>query len=98
MARSPARRFAAVLGGLDTVVFSGGIGEHSAVVRAGICDGLGFLGIELDDARNTTHAPVISTNAGRVTVRVIRTDEEFVSARSVCRALGLHAFSTERGV
>ena len=75
--------FAAVLGGLDTLVFSGGIGEHDAVIRARICDGLGFLGLELDAARNQAHAPVISLPAARVTVRVIPTDEERIIARSV---------------
>ena len=80
--------FAAVLGGLDTLVFAGGIGENAALVRARICDGLSFLGIELDESRNAKSAAVISTQAGRVTVRVIRTDEELMIARSVCRALG----------
>jgi acetate kinase len=81
--------FAAALGGLDTLVFAGGIGENSSLVRARICGGLDFLGIELDHARNEKNAGVISTDAGRVTVRVIRTDEECMIARSVCRTLGL---------
>jgi acetate kinase len=81
--------FTAALGGLDTLVFSAGIGERSAPIRARICDGLGFLGIELQDARNARHAPVISTDASRVTVRVIATDEEQMIARSVCRLVGL---------
>ena len=81
--------FAAALGGLDTLVFAGGIGENAPLVRARICDGLGFLGIELNKARNAENAGVISTDAGRVTVRVIRTDEEQMIARSVCRTLGL---------
>lgn len=81
--------FAAVLGGLDTLVFSGGIGEHSAPIRARICEGLSFLGIELDDARNSADAPVISVDSSRVAVRVIATDEELMIARSVCRTLGL---------
>ena len=80
--------FAAALGGLDTLVFAGGIGENAPPVRAGICDGLGFLGIELSAARNSKTAAVISTNASRATVRVIRTDEELMIARSVCRILG----------
>lgn len=79
---------AAALGGLETLVFSGGIGEHSAVVRARICDGLGFLGIELDDARNAAHAALVSTDASRVIVRVIPTDEERMIARAVRRVLG----------
>ena len=78
---------AAVLGGLDTLVFSAGIGERSATVRARICDGLAFLGIELDDRRNAAHAPVISSDASRVAVRVIPTDEQLMIARSVCRLL-----------
>ena len=68
--------YAAVLGGLDTLVFSGGIGAHAAEVRARICAGLEFLGLELDAAHNATHAAVISSAASRVVVRVITTDEE----------------------
>ena len=80
--------FAAVLGGLDTLVFAGGIGENAPPIRARICDGLGFLGIELNETRNAETAGVISTDASRATVRVIRTDEELMIARSVCRVLG----------
>jgi acetate kinase len=68
--------FAAVLGGLETLVFAGGIGENAAEVLAGGCSGLGFLGIDLDEARNAVNSPRVSTEAGRVAVRVIRTDEE----------------------
>jgi len=68
--------YAAVLGGLDTLVFAGGIGEHAAEVRERICAGLGFLGLELDMARNATHAAVISSAASRITVRIIPTNEE----------------------
>ena len=81
--------FTAALGGLDTLVFAGGIGEHAPTVRARICDGLGFLGIELEEQRNATNAGVISVAAGRVTIRVIHTDEEQMIARSVCGVLGL---------
>ena len=81
--------FAAVLGGLDTLVFAGGIGENAPVIRARICDGLGFLDIELDENRNAANEGVISTAASRVTVRVIHTDEEQMIARSVCGILGL---------
>ena len=81
--------YAAVLGGLDTLVFSGGIGENAALIRARVCEGLGFLGIELDESRNAEPARVISADASRVTVRVIRTDEELMIAGSVCRILGL---------
>jgi acetate kinase len=78
--------FAAALGGLDTLVFAGGIGENAPTVRQRICEGLGFLGLELDEARNAKTAAVISTDASRVTVRVIRTDEELMIARSVSRS------------
>ena len=80
--------FAAVLDGLDTLVFAGGIGENAPAVRARICDGLGFLGIELDEKRNAANEGVISA-AGRVAVRVIRTDEEQTIAKMVCHVLGL---------
>jgi acetate kinase len=82
--------FAAALGGLDTLVFAGGIGENAPTIRARICDGLGFLGIELDQKRNAQHAPWISTGTGRVKVRVIRTDEELMIARSVMQILHLN--------
>jgi len=81
--------FVAALGGLDTLVFAGGIGENSPPVRARICEGLGVLGIELDESRNAQTAGVISTNASRATVRVLRTDEEMMIARAVCRTLDL---------
>jgi acetate kinase len=81
--------YAAALGGLDTLVFAGGIGENAPLVRARICAGLGFLGIKLDKLRNAKNAVKISTNTSPVTVRVIRTDEELMIARSVCRILGL---------
>ena len=85
--------YAAALGGLDTLVFSGGIGEQAPLVRARICSDLGFLGIELDAARNTQNANRISTDASRVTVHVIATDEALVIARSVCRVLNISATS-----
>jgi acetate kinase len=81
--------FAAALGGLDTLVFAGGIGENAPVVRARICDGLGFLGIEFDHKLNLANAAVISTEASRVAVRVMHTDEEWMIAKTVCRVLGL---------
>jgi acetate kinase len=87
--------FAAALGGLDTLVFTAGIGENAPVIRKRICDGLGFLGIELDPKRNAKNAPLISRDAGRVKVRVIRTDEELMIARSVTRVLT--PGSTRRG-
>src|SRR6266446_7923972 len=79
--------FAAALGGLDTLVFAGGIGENAFEVRERICDNLAFLGVKLDDRRNRANAPVISPAANPVTVRVIRTDEEWVIASKVCRVL-----------
>ena len=81
--------FAAALGGLDTLVFAGGIGENAPLVRTRICDGLGFLGIELEKKRNLANVGVISTAASRVAIRVMHTDEELMIAKSVCRALGL---------
>ena len=75
--------FAAALGGLDALVFSGGIGENAPLVRERVCDGLGFLGIELDHQRNTNNATLISSATSRVAARVIRTDEELMIAKSV---------------
>ena len=77
--------FAAALSGVDSLVFAGGIGENSAPVRRRICDGLQFLGIDIDDALNQRHAALISS--GRVAVRVIRTDEESVIADLTRRVL-----------
>lgn len=79
--------FAAALGGLDTLVFAGGIGENAPVVRERICEGLGFLGVLLDPARNAENAPLISAAEGRVKVRVIHTDEEVMIARSAADIL-----------
>jgi acetate kinase len=81
--------FAAALGGIETLVFSGGIGENAPAVRTRICDGLGFLGIELEEKHNAANAGVISAVSSRVVVRVIRTDEELVIANTVCQVLGL---------
>lgn len=81
--------FAAALGGVDTLVFAGGIGENAPLIRERICDGLGFLGIRLSPKRNARNGPLISPASGKVSVRVIRTDEELMIARTVCRVLGL---------
>jgi acetate kinase len=81
--------FAAALGGLDTLVFAGGIGENAPVIRGRICNGLGFLGIELDEKQNATNEGVISAKTSGITVRVIPTDEERMIARMVCGVLGL---------
>ncbi len=86
-----ARKFlgalAAVLGGLDLLVFTGGIGERAASIRQRICDGLEFLGVELDPARNAAHAPIISRDGSRATVRVIQTDEDLMIARHTSRVV-----------
>lgn len=80
--------YAAAIGGLDTLVFSGGIGENSAEIRSQICESLAFMGIELDNAKNNLNAPVISITESKVTVRVIATDEEWMMAQKVSEALG----------
>jgi acetate kinase len=71
---------AAALGGLDALVFTGGIGEHAAPVRERVCEGLGFLGIRLDPDRNAAHASVISTEDAAVTVRIVPTNEDLMVA------------------
>jgi acetate kinase len=81
--------FAAALGGIETLVFSGGIGENAPAVRARTCDGLGFLGIELEEKHNAANEGVISAASSRVVVRVIRTNEEQIIAKTVCQVLGL---------
>jgi acetate kinase len=80
-ARKHVGALAAVLGGLDTIVFTGGIGEKAAAVRAGICRRLEHLGVGLDDERNAAHADVISADGSDCEVRVVRTDEDLVIAR-----------------
>ncbi len=74
---------AAALGGLDTLVFSAGIGEHSPIIRARICEDLRFLGIAIDGARNEAGEAVVSKEGSAVTIRVIRTDEEIEIAQAV---------------
>ena len=86
--------FAATLEGLDTLVFTGGIGENAPLVRTRICGGLGFLGIELEDKRDAANEGLISSDTSRISVRVLRTDEELMIARAVCRTLDLEI---ERG-
>jgi acetate kinase len=73
--------FAAALGGVETLIFAGGIGEHGVEARAGICSDLKFLGIEIDEAKNIANEPIIST--GPTSVRVIPTNEEIMIARIV---------------
>jgi acetate kinase len=83
-ARKTIGAYAAALGGLDTLVFTGGIGERAAEVRAEICDGLGFLGIVVDRASNARDADVISAIGGTCVVRVAQTDEDLMIARHTC--------------
>jgi acetate kinase len=78
---------AAVLDGLDILVFTGGIGENSPIIRERICDGLGFVGVELDTTFNAGGAPIISNGTSRVQVRVIATDEEAIIAQAVAAVL-----------
>ncbi|HLX82400.1 MAG TPA: hypothetical protein VKR59_00785, partial [Terriglobales bacterium] len=73
--------YAAVLGGLDMLVFSGGIGEHSAPVRDRVCDGLGFLGVSIDDVGNQSNASTLSTKGSKVRVRVVASQEDLQIAR-----------------
>ncbi|OYW16019.1 MAG: hypothetical protein B7Z39_03050 [Novosphingobium sp. 12-64-8] len=81
----------ATLGGLDTLVFTAGIGENDAAMRASICERLAFTGIELDPAANLNHAPVISTPDSVVTVRVLPTDEERMIARYTAELVKGHS-------
>ena len=79
--------YAAALKGLDTLVFSGGIGEHSPEVRSQVCDGLEFLGIDLDEIKNMNNEAIISATTSKVTVRVIKTNEQLMIAKLVCDVL-----------
>jgi acetate kinase len=78
---------AAALGGLDALVFTGGIGEHSATVRERVCEGLEFLGIRLDTDRNAAHARVVSSDASGVRVLIVPTDEDLMVARHTRRLI-----------
>ncbi|MFN0121443.1 MAG: acetate/propionate family kinase [Blastocatellia bacterium] len=79
--------YAAALGGVEIVVFTGGIGERAAAIRARICAGLEFLGIRLDGARNQANAPVISHDQSRVKVRVIKANEDLMTARHTAKLI-----------
>ena len=81
--------FAATLGGLDTLVFAGGIGENCPVIRSRICEGLGFLGIGLEEKQNRKNAPIISKEKKSVAVRVIHTDEEWMIVKTVSQVLNI---------
>ena len=83
--------FSAALGGLDTLVFAGGIGENSAAIRTRICAGLEYLGVHVDQRRNERHEAVISAPGAPATLRVIRTDEESVIAAATARVMGLNS-------
>lgn len=82
---------AAALGGIDALVFCGGIGENSRLVRARICERLGWMGIEVDHTRNAANETVISSDFARTTVMVLPTNEELVIARAARAAAGLDA-------
>jgi len=82
--------FTVVLGGLDTLVFSGGVGENASVIRSRICEGLEFMGIKLDERLNALNQGIISAQDSKVTVRVIPTDEEQMIAGMVCNLLDLN--------
>ncbi|MEO1456924.1 MAG: acetate/propionate family kinase, partial [Pseudomonadota bacterium] len=88
---------AAVLGGLDALVFCGGIGENSRLVRARVCEGMGWLGIELDHARNGANDTVISSDLSRARVMVVPTDEEIVIARAAAGLLAGAGTGAETG-
>jgi acetate kinase len=79
--------FSAILGGLNTLVFSGGIGENSSEIRDRICSDLQFLGIELDEKRNVNNEKIISKDASPVCVRVMQTNEQLMIARLVCQVI-----------
>ncbi len=80
--------FAAALGGLDTLVFAGGIGENASVIRSRICDELRFLKLEIDENSKSANADLISTTSSGVKVRVIRTNEQLMIARHVHDLIG----------
>ncbi len=80
--------YAAALGGLDILVFAGGIGEHASLVRKQICEGLDFLGIALDESDNEANSSLISVAGSRVKVRVIKTNEDLMIVRHVLSILG----------
>ena len=79
---------AAAMGGVDALVFCGGIGENSRLIRARVCERTEWMGIELDHSRNQDNAPVISTAFSRTTIMVIPTDEELVIARAARQMIG----------
>jgi acetate kinase len=87
-ARKHVGAFAAVLGGVDTLAFTGGIGERAGAVRAEICRDLGYLGIRLDAGKNDANAEVITASSSTCTVRVVPTEEELIIARHTAAVVG----------
>jgi len=87
IARKHIGALSASLGGLDTLIFTAGIGEHAAEIRREICKNLGYLGVQFDEGRNSRNAAVISPDAGLVCVRVMKTNEERMIARHTARLL-----------
>jgi acetate kinase len=87
-ARKYVGALAAALGGLDTLIFTAGIGENAPVIRARICEGLAFLGVRLDAERNEANAAVISPEGAPVMVRVMKTNEELMIVRHTARVIG----------
>ncbi len=84
---------AATMGGVDTVIFSAGIGENVPEIRARICAGLEFLGIKIDPVANAQNAPIVSSDNSEITARVIKTDEELFIVQTVSALL-----ANERGI
>ena len=80
---------AAVMGGIDALVFCGGIGENSRVIRRRVCERLGWMGIEIDHGRNAESATILSSEFSRTTVMIVRTREDLVIARAARAAAGL---------
>ncbi len=89
--------YTAVLGGLDILVFTGGIGENAAPVRERICSGLEFLGIKIDAARNRENAPIVSSDDSRVKVRVAKTNENLMIARHTAKLIRMATGSADCG-
>jgi acetate kinase len=94
-ARKYVGAYAAVMGGLDAIVFTGGIGEHEPAVRSGICEGLSFLGVEVSEAANA--GDDVRIESGEVAVLVIPTDEELALVRETARALQGDGAGAEAG-
>jgi len=80
----------AALGGLDNLVFTGGIGENSPAIRKNICDELGFLGIQIDPAKNESNSQMINKDSAPCTIRTLQTDENLVMAKHALKLLTIH--------